>query len=99
MSAVTPDDVRKVAQLARHQLSQDAVATFTTQLDHIVEYVRQLQAVPTEGIEPTSHVVPLANVTRPDVQTDAPPLEDMMRIPPARHGQLIQVPKVVEQSV
>ncbi|MFM9103087.1 MAG: aspartyl/glutamyl-tRNA amidotransferase subunit C, partial [Cyanobium sp.] len=53
MSRSSADDVRKVAQLARLELPEDKIATYTNQLERILDYVDHLQAVETEGVPPT----------------------------------------------
>ena len=47
MSKITADDVRKVAKLARLDLPEETIATYTGQLEHILGYVDVLQAVDT----------------------------------------------------
>ena len=54
MSQISSDDVRKVAQLARLDLPEDKIATYTGQLESILEYVGQLQQVDTEGVPETT---------------------------------------------
>ena len=60
------DQVRHIAQLARLNLTDDEVIKFAMQLSAIFEYVDLLNEVDTEGIEPTSQVTGLENVTRVD---------------------------------
>ena len=69
MSKITADDVRKVAQLARLALPEEKIATYTGQLERILDYVTQLEAVDTEGVPPTTRAVEVVNVTRADVVT------------------------------
>lgn len=64
--SLTPEQVRHVAKLARLRLSEAEVEKFTGQLSVILDYVAILNEVDTEGVEPTSQVTGLANVTRPD---------------------------------
>ena len=66
MSQISSDDVRKVAQLARLDLPEDKIATYTSQLESILEYVGQLQQVDTEGVPETTRAVEVTNVTRAD---------------------------------
>ena len=47
MSHISADDVRKVAQLARLDLPEDSIATFTPQLERILDFVAQLEAIDT----------------------------------------------------
>jgi aspartyl-tRNA(Asn)/glutamyl-tRNA(Gln) amidotransferase subunit C len=98
MSVISTDDVRQVARLARIHLDAAALAAFSAQLDEILGYVKQLQAVPTDAVAPTSHVVPLTNVLRADVHVPSMVIEAALQLAPARHGQLVKVPKVVDAS-
>ncbi|MFO0040314.1 MAG: aspartyl/glutamyl-tRNA amidotransferase subunit C, partial [Synechococcaceae cyanobacterium] len=54
MTRITADDVRKVAQLARLELPEAKIATYTGQLERILEYVAHLEQVDTEGVPPTT---------------------------------------------
>jgi aspartyl-tRNA(Asn)/glutamyl-tRNA(Gln) amidotransferase subunit C len=70
MADLTRDDILKLARLARISLSDDEVAEFSDEFNEILKYVEQLNAVDTAGLEPTSQVTGLVNVTRPDVIVD-----------------------------
>lgn len=63
---LTPEDVKKVAVLARLEFSEGEIAVFTEQLGKIVTFVEQLSEVPTDGIEPLAHPLDLHSVLRPD---------------------------------
>lgn len=65
--ALTRDDVLHIARLARIALDEAEVEQFRAQLSGILEHFQALAAVDTEGIEPTAHPLPLANVMREDV--------------------------------
>ena len=96
MSTVSVTDVRLIALLARIHLADEELSMFTGQLDEILGYVRQLQQVPTEGVEPTSHVLPLTNITRPDQARPSIAAESVLTGAPQRHGPYFRVPKIVE---
>ena len=96
MSTVSVADVRLIALLARIHLADEELGVFTGQLDEILGYVRQLQQVPTEGVEPTSHVLPLTNITRPDQARPSIDAEPVLAGAPQRHGPYFRVPKIVE---
>jgi aspartyl-tRNA(Asn)/glutamyl-tRNA(Gln) amidotransferase subunit C len=66
------EEVRRIAELARLDLSDAEVALYAGQLSHILQYFERLQEVDTSQIAPTASVLPLKNVMRPDVA--APPL-------------------------
>lgn len=66
MADLTRDDVLKLARLARISVSDDEVDKFVTEFNEILKYVQQLQSVDVSGLEPTSQVTGLTNVTRAD---------------------------------
>ena len=95
MSRISADDVRKVAQLARLQLPEDKIATYTGQLERILDYVDQLQAVDTEGVPPTTRAVEVVNVTRDDVVVPTEVREQLLDEAPQREGDFFRVPKIL----
>lgn len=95
MSKITADDVRKVAKLARLDLPEDTIATYTGQLERILDYVDQLQAVDTEGVPPTTRAVEVVNVTRADTVVPTDVREDLLDQAPQREGDFFRVPKIM----
>jgi aspartyl-tRNA(Asn)/glutamyl-tRNA(Gln) amidotransferase subunit C len=99
-SQLSPEDVRWIAHLARLQLSDDELATMTRQLGAIVEYVAQLQAVNTDGVEPLAHALPVSNVFREDEPVPSLPVSEALAAAPeprTRKGeQYFAVPAVLE---
>jgi aspartyl-tRNA(Asn)/glutamyl-tRNA(Gln) amidotransferase subunit C len=95
MSNISADDVRKVAQLARLQLPEEKIATYTGQLERILDYVDQLQAVDTEGVPPTTRAVEVVNVTRDDVVIATEVREQLLDEAPQREGDFFRVPKIL----
>lgn len=61
------EQVLHVAKLSRLKLSDDEVTRLETELSSILEHVDRLAEINLDGVEPTSHVVPLENVLRDDV--------------------------------
>jgi aspartyl-tRNA(Asn)/glutamyl-tRNA(Gln) amidotransferase subunit C len=93
---ITPEIIQQVALLARLKLEGAALTAFASQLDGILAYVRQLQAVPTEGVAPTSHVLPLSNVLRADELRPSLGADEVVKLAPAPHPPYVTVPKVIE---
>ena len=62
----TPDDVDRIAELARLALTGDERALFTRQLADILAYAEQVQDVDTTGVPPTSHACASAESLRDD---------------------------------
>ncbi len=57
MAKISLEQVRKLAQLAHLSLTDEECAGFTQDLERILEYAESLQALDTEGVEPTSHAL------------------------------------------
>lgn len=64
---LTRDDVAKVADLAMLELTDDELATFTSQLAAILEHAADVEALDVHDVPPTHHPYPLVNVFRDDV--------------------------------
>lgn len=96
MSTITTDDVRHLAQLSNLQLSDDEVANLQTDLGSILNYIDQLGALDTTGIEPTYQVTGLENVWRDDVveQTDVT-REKLLGLAPDATENAVKVPQVL----
>jgi aspartyl-tRNA(Asn)/glutamyl-tRNA(Gln) amidotransferase subunit C len=92
---ITAEVVGNVAWLSRLHLEGQELAQIAGQLDEILTYVRQLQAVPTDGVEPTSHVVTLGNVLREDESSPSLSQEAVLALAPSRRPPFITVPKVI----
>jgi aspartyl-tRNA(Asn)/glutamyl-tRNA(Gln) amidotransferase subunit C len=89
-------DVRYVADLVRLKLTDDEIAELQPQLDHVLEYIAQLNEVNVEGIEPTAHASAVYNVFRADVPRDTFTQEQATANAPHSGSGLFIVPKVVE---
>lgn len=64
--SLSPEDVQRIAYLARLQLSESELGAYSVQLQAIVAFVGQLQAVDTQGVEPMVHAIELSNVLAAD---------------------------------
>ena len=95
MSRISADDVRKVAKLARLDLPEEKIATYTGQLESILDYVSQLAEIETEGVPETTRAVEVTNVTREDGVTPTPVREDILNQAPLREGDFFRVPKIL----
>ena len=95
MSRISADDVRKVAKLARLNLPDDKIATYTGQLESILGYVSQLEQVDTTGVPETTRAVEVTNVTRQDGVYPTPVREEILNQAPQREGDFFRVPKIL----
>jgi len=94
--ALTVEQVRHVAALARLQLTPEEEQRYATQLSAILDAMAELRQLDTSGVEPTSH----AALEEPRLRADAvvPSLdpEQGLKNAPARSGTSFAVPKVIE---
>lgn len=70
MADLTRDDILKLAHLARINLTDEEVSEFAGEFSEILRYVEQLNGVDTAGLQPTSQVTGLVNVSRADEVID-----------------------------
>lgn len=96
--AIDEAQVRHIARLARLNLSADEVRLFAGQLAGILDYVKQLESVNTEGVEPLAHALPIKDVVRGDEPDAAFTSETALLNAPQREGHFFKVPPVLDQS-
>jgi len=89
-------DVRRIARLARLEVSAEEVERTRDQLNGILAFVEQLQAVETAGITPMAHAVDVVQRLREDKVTEADRRADFQAIAPEAEAGLYLVPKVIE---
>jgi aspartyl-tRNA(Asn)/glutamyl-tRNA(Gln) amidotransferase subunit C len=89
-------NIKYVAQLARLSLTGAEEEQFGAQLSGILGYIEKLKELDVDGIEPTAHAVPLANVFRADAVQASLSNEEALRNAPAKANGLFIVPKIVE---
>ncbi len=94
--ALTLDEVRHVARLARLRLSEDELEQMREQLSEILDAVNTLQEVDVEGVPPTAQVTDVVNVVRPDEVRPSLPLEEALGGAPRREGDFFKVKPVFE---
>ena len=89
-------DVEHVARLARLALTDAELEKMRDQLNGILAYIEKLNALETEGVEPTSHAVPLVNVMRDDEPGPCLPRDEALANAPERAGEFFRVPRIIE---
>ena len=93
--AITRDDVEKVALLARLQLTDAELESFTAELGQIVGYVDQLSEVDTDNVQPMAHAVEVANVLVDDVVVASLPRDAALANAPHQNDRGYLVPAVL----
>jgi len=95
---LSAEEVKKIAHLARLELTDDEVKTYGEQLSSVLEYINQLKEVDVADVEPTAQVSGLTNVMRDDVAEPWPDDEIAAALAqaPQREGKFIKVKRVMQ---
>jgi aspartyl-tRNA(Asn)/glutamyl-tRNA(Gln) amidotransferase subunit C len=88
--------VEYVARLARLALTDEERARFTHQLGVILAYCAKLNELPTDDVEPTSHVVAAGNVEREDAPGPSLSRDEILAAAPSHEAGFFKVPPVLE---
>jgi aspartyl-tRNA(Asn)/glutamyl-tRNA(Gln) amidotransferase subunit C len=96
MAKLTIQEVEHVAKLARLDFSEEDKKKLSEQLGEILDYIDQLNELDTENVKPTSHVIPVKNVVRPDEVKPSLTRDEALANAPNNVDNLFEVPKIVE---
>jgi len=88
--------VRRIARLARIKITDEEAHALEQELSGILDWVKQLDAVDTTGVEPMTRLIPMQLRRRPDAVTDGDIADDVVKNAPARENHFFAVRKVVE---
>lgn len=94
--SLTPEDIRRLGELARIRLDDGERAQLLADLDNIFGIIEKLRAVDTTGVEPMTHAERIGLRLRDDVVTEENQREENQRSAPAVAEGLYLVPRVVE---
>jgi aspartyl-tRNA(Asn)/glutamyl-tRNA(Gln) amidotransferase subunit C len=86
------EQVLHVARLARLRLTDEEVERMASELSGILEHVEHINELDLDGVEPTSHVVAVENVLRPDEARPSWPREQVLERAPDPAGGSFRVP-------
>lgn len=93
---ITPEDVRRVAMLARLALTPTEEERLTEELDKILRYVEKLNELDTSQVEPFTHAVNRFNAFRSDEVTNQPRPMALLANAPEKDQTFFKVPKIIE---
>ena len=91
-----PDEVKKIAHLARLEVSQDDIPEYARNLSDILSFVEQLGQADTDAVEPMAHPVHAVQRLRPDEVTETNQRDKYQALAPQAENGLFLVPKVIE---
>jgi len=94
--ALTLDDVKRVAHLARIAINDNEVQTTHTQLTGIFKLIGAMEAVDVSAIAPMSHAQDVVQRLRPDLVTEPDQRQRFQAVAPQVEAGLYLVPRVIE---
>ena len=94
--ALTHEEVKKVALLARLELSDNEIDAQAANLNALLEQFEKLLALDVTGIEPTSHAIPMVNVLREDILRPSLSRDEVLANAPESSDGCFVVPRVLE---
>lgn len=94
--SLSPDDVKRIARLARIEISDAEADVSQSRLNAIFDLIANMQAVDTAGIAPMAHAQDVSQRLRDDVVTETDRHAVFQAIAPAVENALYLVPKVIE---
>ena len=95
---LTRDDVAKVAHLARLELSDAELDTYTEQLGAVLDHAADVAALDLADVPPTAHPLPLVNVLRDDVVGPCVDRDEVLAQAPAVEDRRFRVPAILGEE-
>lgn len=96
MVRLTRDEVLELAHLARLALTEDEIERFRTELAQILTHMEALAEVPTVGVPPMTHAIPMDLRLRPDEAAASLPVEVALAAAPDKVDGQFRVPNVIK---
>ena len=93
---ISPEELRKVAGLARLHLTAEEETRLIPELETILGYMEKLNGIQTAGVAPFTHATEAANRFRVDKVTNNPELDAILGNAPEKDGPFFKVPKIIE---
>ncbi len=93
---ITRTEVAAIARLARLDFSALEMEVLADQMTAILQYMRQLDELDTDGVPPMAHAMPQSNVFRPDEARQRITREEALRNAPDAGEAFFRVPRVIE---
>ena len=94
--SISPEEVLKIANLARLEIKQDEVDQYALELSNIISLVEQMNKVDTQNVEPMAHPLDVIQRLRKDEVTENNQREKFQSVAPNAEKGLYLVPKVIE---
>jgi len=97
VASLSRSDVEHVAHLARLGLTDAELFRLEGELNHILDQYAILAELATDDIPPTAQTIELENILRDDTVTPSLPVEAVLANAPARDGDFVVVPAILDE--
>jgi len=94
--SINKETVEYVANLSRIELNKSELETLSLQLNAILDFIDKLKRADISNVQPTSHILPVNNVLRPDSLKPSLPINETLKNAPLKKENFFVVPKVIE---
>jgi aspartyl-tRNA(Asn)/glutamyl-tRNA(Gln) amidotransferase subunit C len=95
---ISKSEVAHVARLARLALSDEELDRFTTQLAAVLEHAADIASLDIEGVPPTAHPFPVANVFREDVPRPCLDRDEVLSQAPDVEDNRFRIPRILGEA-
>ena len=95
---ITVESVKHLAGLSRIALTDAELASLTSELDSILHHIAKVSEVAGDDVPPTSHPIPITNVTRPDEIADVLTLDEALRNAPDAADGMFRVSAILGEE-
>ncbi len=96
MPEITRETVLKIARLANLRLTEEEIARFSEQLEHILDYIHKLKQLDTAGVPETAYAIPQTNVWREDQPQPSLDRSEVLAGAPDVQDGCFRVPRIIE---
>ena len=97
MTKINKEEVKKVAHLARLELDEHEINNHAKQLEKILEYIKQLEKIDTDGVSSTTRAIEVINVLRKDEKKNSDCTDELLELAPSREDKFFKVPKIISE--
>ena len=97
MTKINKEEVKKVAHLARLELDEHEINNHAKQLEKILEYIKQLEKIDTDGVSSTTRAIEVINVLRKDEKKNFDCIDELLELAPSREDKFFKVPKIISE--
>ena len=97
MAKINKEEVKKVAHLARLELEEHEINNHAEQLEKILEYIKQLEKIDTDGVPSTTRAIEVINVLRKDEKKNSDCIDELLELAPSREDKFFKVPKIISE--